>query len=115
MSGSGTIPECGVILVKTQHVGLFLVPTIVTEGAFQVRVFNPPREHGPAHVHVVKSGGSDGETLINLGEPAAPGGAWQPISIRENNGMRKADVVEAFEIVERNRHRLRAAWRKQHG
>lgn len=91
------------------------MPTIVTEGPFQVRVLNPPREHKPAHVHVAKSGGSDGEVLINLGQPGRKGDPWGPISLREVYGMSQKDVLRAVRLVEAHLEQLRREWRRIHG
>lgn len=90
------------------------MPTIIIEGAFRVRILNPPREHKPAHVHVVKSGGSDGEVLINLGQPDTNDGLWGPLSLREVYGMRQKDVLQAVRLVERHLDLLRYEWRRIH-
>ena len=50
------------------------MPTVLHIDGFQVRIFLPPREHGPAHVHVRKAGAG---VVINL-----PDGN-QPLVIRE--------------------------------
>lgn len=99
----------------TQLVGLFSMPTIVVEGPFQVRILNPPREHAPAHVHVVRSGGSDGEVLINLGQPDRRDDPWGPVSLREVHGMSQKDVVQAVRVVEAHLEHLRREWRRIHG
>jgi hypothetical protein len=91
------------------------MPTIVVEGAFRVRVLHPPREHGPAHVHVVKSGKSDGEVLINLGQPEKKGDPWESVSIREVHKMRASDVVQAVRVVEAHLDHCRSEWRRIHG
>jgi hypothetical protein len=33
------------------------MPKVHDEGGYQVYVYNPPREHGPAHVHVFRAAG----------------------------------------------------------
>lgn len=81
------------------------MPTLLDVNGFQVRVLLPPREHGPPHVHVVKSGAV---VVINL-----PVGA-QPLSIRTVSHMKNADVVAAFRIVEEHTKTLLAAWRRYH-
>jgi hypothetical protein len=78
------------------------MPTVVLADGFHVRVYNPPREHSPAHVHVLKGGG---EVLVNL----------NPIAVRKNYGMRAADIVAAVQLVEVHQSLLLAEWRKRHG
>lgn len=78
---------------------------LVVDG-FDVRIYLPPREHGPAHVHVVKA---DGQVAVNLGdERTGP-------SVRGVIGMTDRDARRAFRIVEANRETLLEAWRRYHG
>lgn len=92
------------------------MPTIVAEGGLRVLILNPPREHGPAHVHVLKGrNGGDGEVLVNLGQPDEPGGPWQLISLREVRGMTPNDVVRAVRLVEARLELLRQRWEEIHG
>ena len=92
------------------------MPTIVAGGALRVLILNPPREHRPAHVHVVKGrGGGESEVLINLGEPETPGAPWQAISIREVRGMTAKDVVRAVRLAEAHLDTLRERWEQIHG
>ncbi len=92
------------------------MPTIVTAPPFRVLILNPPREHGPAHVHVLKGKGKgESEVLINLGEPEVPGGPWESVSVREIKGMREKDVVAAVLLVQEHLVSLRKRWRKIHG
>ena len=64
------------------------------------------REHGPPHVHVRNAGG---EAVIEL----ATGGRRQ--AVRSIAGMRAADVVTAFWIVEDNSEYLMTKWEEYHG
>ena len=82
------------------------MPTVLNVDGFQVRILVPPREHGPAHVHVWKAGTV---LVINL-----PGGD-QLLSLRNVRGMRTADIVAAFRLVEENVGLLLQQWRKYHG
>lgn len=76
---------------------------------------NPPREHGPPHVHVLKGGGKgESEVLINLGQADTPGVAGEPISIREVKGMRDSDVVMAAMLVQNHIESLRERWKEIH-
>lgn len=78
------------------------MPTIFRLDGFVVLVLNPPREHGPAHVHVAKAGG---EVLINI--PA--------VAIREVRGMKPADVRRAVAIVAERVDDCVAKWEEIHG
>lgn len=77
------------------------MPTVIQRDGFRVVIFLPPREHGPAHVHVCKAGT---EVVITL----------DPIGIRVVERMRPADVVQAVALVEDNRAHLLKEWRKRH-
>jgi len=63
-------------------------------------------EHGPPHVHVWKAG-----TVVIIDLPEGD----QPLRIRKLSGMRTADVVTAFRLVEANVAMLLELWRKYHG
>lgn len=82
------------------------MPKVVDESGFQIYVLNPPREHGPAHVHVENA---DAVILVSLPIDG------QPLGIRENYGMRAKDVVRAFRLVEEDVDTLVAEWRRLHG
>ena len=82
------------------------MPTVLREGGFEVRIYLPPREHDPAHVHVIRAGG---EVIITLGDDtAAP-------AIREAHGMTNRDVLRAYRIVEGHRDALLERWEEYHG
>ena len=82
------------------------MPTVHREAGFEVRIYLPPREHDPAHVHIIRAGG---EVIITLGEgEAAP-------EIREVHHMTDRDVLRAYRIVERQRETLLRRWRDSHG
>ncbi len=76
------------------------------EAGFRFYIRNPPREHGPPHVHVQKAGG---EVSINL-VPTDD----EPL-IREAFGMKPADIAKAVRLVEANIDILMAVWRRLHG
>lgn len=73
---------------------------------FRFYIRNPPREHGPPHVHVKKA---DAEVAINL----SPGEGDD--LLREVYRMRDADVVKAVRLVETNIDLLLNVWRQIHG
>lgn len=92
------------------------MPTILSKGAFCIRILNPPREHGPAHIHVLMGQGKGAtEVLIDLGEPGRTGEEWGPVRIREIKGMRAKDIVAAVRLVEAHLVMLRQNWRRIHG
>ena len=78
------------------------MPTVLRIDGFDVVILLPPREHGPAHVHVRKAGS---EVVIVLSS----------LAVQRVEGMRSADVVSAVGIVSHHRNELLAAWRKHHG
>lgn len=73
---------------------------------FQVRIYLPPREHGPAHVHVIKG---DHQVLIDLNTPAVG------VMVRRVVGMSRPDVHHAVALVAAHAQSLRNEWRKYHG
>ncbi|MEX2016507.1 MAG: DUF4160 domain-containing protein [Candidatus Hydrogenedentales bacterium] len=82
------------------------MPTIVREDGFSIRVYPPPREHPPPHVHVCKAGT---EVVIDLGSAGA-----LP-ALREERGMARSDVPRAIQLVWRHHELLTAAWENMHG
>jgi hypothetical protein len=83
-----------------------MCPTVLRTCGFQVHIFLPPREHGPAHVHVVRD---EGSVVVML----PVGGA--PVRVRSVRGMRDADVIAAVRLVAAHAELLLASWRKYHG
>lgn len=83
------------------------LPTILRHHGFRVVIYVPPREHGPAHVHVFRTAGE--ELVIWLGD------ASTGPSIGDAVGMRDADAVKAFRVVEAHHAFLLACWRAYHG
>jgi hypothetical protein len=81
------------------------MPIVLRVDGFAVRIFLPPREHTPAHVHVLKAGG---EVVIELGATD------EQCRLREVHRMTDADVVRAFRIVEANLELLQKAWMQHH-
>ena len=72
-----------------------------------MRVYGPPREHPPPHVHVER--GSDEVVVIRLGLKGSPPTVWAVYEMKDR------DVVKAFRIVEQNQDALLDAWRALHG
>ena len=71
-----------------------------------MRIFLPPREHGPPHVHVVKGGA---EVVIRLGQTGGP------IKLVKVYGMKTSDIVRAVRLVEVWNDDLLAMWKATHG
>ncbi len=83
---------------------ILLMPAILRIDGFVVRIFLPPREHEPPHVHVLK-GGTEAVILIDE----------QRCDLREVHGMSDADILKAFRIVEANAGLLLREWGRLHG
>lgn len=82
------------------------MPVVLRQGGFTVRIFLPPREHGPPHVHVERGGGT-----IVLELPTSTRGP----RIRSVRDMPDHVAVAAFHLVEAHATELHAAWRRYHG
>ncbi len=82
------------------------MPTVLRVSGFRVLILNPPREHGPAHVHVIK-GDTEVIILLPVNERSA--------LVREIRGMRMNDVTTAQRIVSENSSILIREWRRIHG
>jgi hypothetical protein len=82
------------------------MPTIVREDGFVVRVYGPPREHPPPHVHVEH--GDDALVVIRLAIGNRTPLVWAAYN------MRDADVLRAFRLVEKHHALLLTAWRRIH-
>jgi hypothetical protein len=85
---------------------ILFMPTVLAQGGFKVRILLPPREHGPAHVHVYKAGG-----LVVIDLPAE----GRSVRIRTMSRMRVPDVIGAVRLVEANAAMLLREWRRHHG
>ena len=82
------------------------MPTVLRLGAIRVRVQLPPREHGPAHVHVVHPHGEVTMELATKDKRQA---------IRKSDGLSVREIGTAFRIVEEHADFLLRCWRKHHG
>jgi hypothetical protein len=82
------------------------MPTVFARDGCRVLVLLPPREHRPAHVHVAKN---DAELLVTLPLKGAT------LSIRENRGMSRSDVRQAFAMVADRVTECCLMWEKHHG
>ena len=81
------------------------MPTVLVIDGWQIRIYLPPREHAPPHVHAVKGGS---EVVIALGDERTLS------EVREVYGARARDVVRAYRIVETHRVMLLREWRRHH-
>lgn len=77
------------------------MPTVLRLDGFTVIIFLPPREHGPAHVHVRKGGG---EVVIEI----------DPVRVVRSQ-MPTASARAARRLVETHRDYLLSEWEKIHG
>jgi hypothetical protein len=82
------------------------MPTILREDGFRILILLPPREHPPAHVHVVKH---DGLVVIRLAIGDLP-----QATIRVAGEMKAPDLRRAERIVAENTPALLARWRQIH-
>ena len=83
------------------------MPTVVREDGLIIRVYGPPREHPPPHVHVEL--GSDQLVVIRLATRFSAPMVWAVYR------MKRRDVVRAFRLVEKHHVAIESAWRKIHG
>jgi hypothetical protein len=97
------MPQSG--LSHNPSVRLYYLPTVLAIDGFSVRIYLPPREHEPAHVHVVKDAG---EVILLLGN------ASTPPAVPAVYGMQDHDALRAYRIVEAHQAMLRDMWRKYH-
>jgi hypothetical protein len=67
------------------------MPTVLRRDGFDVRIYPPPREHPPAHVHVIRGGT---EVVIDLRS------GNDPPRVREVLGMTDRDVTRAYRIAD---------------
>ena len=81
------------------------MPTVLRINGFAVKIFLPPREHGPPHVHVLNAGG---EVIVELGLRG------NGCLLKEAYGMNSRDIVRAFRIVEEYSDALFERWNKYH-
>ena len=77
------------------------MPTIFRQGGFDVRI--RPRDHPPPHVHILY--GRE-EVVINLGV------GINDAHIRDNRGMRRANIRRAMDIVTANNSNFLIEWRR---
>ncbi|MFN4770438.1 DUF4160 domain-containing protein [Gemmatimonas sp.] len=105
--GNGAERIVGADWHKPKRSVILPLPTVLRHHGFRIVIYVPPREHGPAHVHVFRTAGE--ELVIWLGD------ASTGPSIGDAVGMRDADAVKAFRVVEAHHAFLLACWRAYHG
>jgi hypothetical protein len=85
------------------------MPTVLRVGRFVVKVYAPPREHPPAHVHVEVR--PAGEVVVRLALDAeSPAEVWEV-----KGDVAPADVLRALRLVEAREAQIRTAWEALHG
>lgn len=82
------------------------MPELHRENGFVFMVYAPPREHGPAHVHVHKSGT---EAVLRLGDERTP---VFPLRVSR---MSRRDVLKAVRMAQANKERFLTEWENLHG
>ncbi len=95
------------VLHKPKRWVIIIMPTVLKEDGFVIRVYGPPREHLPPHVHVER--GKEELVVIRLGTPDVPPAVWAVYR------MKSQDVLRAFRLVEKYHARIEQAWREIHG
>lgn len=86
---------------------IVIMPTVLKEDGFVIRVHGAPREHPPPHVHIER--GKEELVIIRLGTPDTPAVVWAVYR------MKSQDVLRAFRLVERHHARIEQVWRSIHG
>ena len=85
------------------------MPTVVRAGRFVVKVYAPPREHPPAHVHVEVR--PAGEVVVRLTlDDDSPAEVWDV-----KGDVPPADVLRALRLVETHEAKIRTVWERLHG
>ena len=84
------------------------MPTVHGEGVFVLKVYGPPREHPPPHVHVEV--GVNGLVVIRLGLHSSDSPkVWQAYNVSD------AELLTAYRLVEKHERELRRNWEQLHG
>lgn len=78
------------------------MPTVLRVDGFRLVILLPPREHGPAHVHVYKAGGVVAIELVTL-------------TVRDVRDLSNRDVRAAVAVVAAHQEFLSGEWRRYHG
>lgn len=76
---------------------------IIENSKWKIRIFPPPREHGPPHVHVVAKG-MDAEVKINL----------ETLEVLGKTTFSKKAVKEIIRFIFENQDYLLKAWEQIH-
>jgi hypothetical protein len=80
------------------------MPTVLTVSGFSVRILSS--DHRPSHVHVV---GGSGKAVFFLNCPDGPP------SLRENFGLKRAELNRVKQELSKLLEHLCAEWRRIHG
>ncbi|MDX2261976.1 MAG: DUF4160 domain-containing protein [Gemmatimonadales bacterium] len=83
------------------------MPVVFRQGNVVVRIYPPPREHHPPHVHVCFVG--IGEVVIELGTAVAGP------RIHRDYGVPARMVLAAYHIVADHQELFQHEWEKLHG
>ena len=77
-----------------------MTPCLVEEEGYRIHIFT--QDHGPAHVHVTKAGGTLKASL-------------QPVRHVKAHHMKLPDQRRAMQLVRKHQEKLLAAWETLHG
>ena len=80
------------------------VGTIIENEKWKIKVFAPPKEHGPAHVHVIANG-EKAEVKISL----------ETLDVISSTKFNKRTVKGIIRFVHANYEILMESWEKLHG
>jgi hypothetical protein len=83
------------------------MPVVFRQGSVTVRIYAPPREHPPPHVHVIFRG--VGEVVVEIGTPSTGP------SVARDYGVAARLVVHAYQIVADRQEHFHHAWEALHG
>ena len=83
------------------------MPTVVRLGSLVVKVYGPPREHPPPHVHIEV--GRTGVVVLRLPLGDKPLEVW-----RVHGEVGERDVIAAVQLVEAHEPAIRVAWERIH-
>jgi hypothetical protein len=78
------------------------MPVVLRQAGYVVLIYNPPREHGPAHVHVFRAGE---QVVIDL----------EPVKVSRVGRMPVRNIVAAVRLVEAHHEFLLTEWERIHG
>jgi hypothetical protein len=80
------------------------VGTVIENSKWKIKVYAPPKEHGPAHVHIIAKG-ENAEVKISL----------ETLQVIGSTNFSKHTVKEIIKYVHENFEFLWKCWEAHHG